>query len=222
MVASLKELESHISGLSHSHEAVDAIVSFCASLKGTRGRMELWNSVNAIVRSPIDPQVVCQLGFDKEDDKFTLLQGDIVRTDCAFYFGERIMGNPKYAVLNSSCDLVPGRAYSSILLKIVPLLDDDKDIKQKLGQLLKFSRRDAMYIPPLPDDPISVVGNVINFDGACQIRTEDLFLSTRIASLSLVGWRIFGAFSRTAIIRANPRETAMRQEADSAAQAATA
>jgi hypothetical protein len=222
MVISLADLEYRISKLSHTQEAVEEIVSFCGSLGNTKTRMHVWNTTNAIVRSPIDPSAVRAMGFDRERINFVLLQGDIVRTDSAFYFGERITGSPKYAVLNSSCDLVPNRAYSSILLRIVPLSEGDTDIKQKLGQLLKFSRRDAMYLPPLPDDPLSVVGNVINFDGACQVRTDDLLLATRVASLSLIGWRIFAAFSRTAMIRANPRETEIRQAADAAHVAASA
>jgi hypothetical protein len=210
-MVNLAELEIKLSQLSHTQEAVNEIVAFCLRMRDTPARMALWNSTNAIVRKPIGPEEAQELGFDSEDDRFVLLQGDIVRTEAAFHFGERITGSPKYAVLNSSCDLVPGRAYSSILLRIVPIEDSDPEAKKKLSQLLKFSRRDAMYIPPLPDDPISVVGNVVNFDGACQIRTEDLLLATRVASLSLTGWRIFASFARTAIIRANPREVEMRK-----------
>jgi hypothetical protein len=59
---------------------------------------------------------------------------------------------PKFAVLNSSCDLVPGRTAHASLLRILPIRRDEERAKEKLGTLLKFSRRDSMYLPALPDD----------------------------------------------------------------------
>jgi hypothetical protein len=67
-----------------------------------------------------------------------------------------------------------------------------------------------MYLPPLPSDAAEVLCNVIHFDGVCQIRSSDLVLANRIASLSLVGWRIFASFSRMVVARANQRECQMR------------
>jgi hypothetical protein len=43
----------------------------------------------------------------------------------------------------------------------------------------------------------------MHFDEICQIRNEDLYLADRVASLTLVGWRIFSSFSRVAISRAS-------------------
>jgi hypothetical protein len=119
--------------------------------------------------------------------------------------GTRITGRAKYAVLNSSCDLISGRRLYSILLRILEIND-----KQKMGELLKFRRRDCMYMPRLPDDPSNLLGNAINFDGISQIETSHLLLANRVASLSLVGWRIFASFSRVVIARANLREVEMR------------
>ena len=68
-----------------------------------------------------------------------------------------------------------------------------------------------MYLPVLPDDDDDVIGNVIPFDGICQIRSAELLLANRLVSLSLVGWRIFASVARTAIARANPREAELRQ-----------
>jgi hypothetical protein len=44
-----------------------------------------------------------------------------------------------------------------------------------------------MYLPALPSDGEPVALNVVQFDGVCQIRSGDLLLARRIASLSLVG-----------------------------------
>src|SRR6266566_4654093 len=187
----LRELESELSSLSHSEQALERIQSYCAGLKNTQARMLVWNSENAIVQRPIERDSIRELGFNSKDDDFCLLQGDVIRTDSAFSFGERITGHPKYAILNSSCDLVPGRSNSAMLLRIVDIKRSDSNANEKLSQLLKFTRRDSMYVPPLPSDPSDVAGSVLHFDDVCQVRSQDLFLATRVASLSLIGWRIF-------------------------------
>ncbi|MGA2891128.1 MAG: hypothetical protein ABSE51_24185 [Terracidiphilus sp.] len=147
-------------------------------MAGTKGRLEVWNAVNAIVRKPIDYRETSALGFDTPDDQFSVLQGDIVQTEAAYFYGERIAGMPKFAVLNSSCDLVPGRTAHASLLRILPIRKDEERAKEKLGTLLKFSRRDSMYLPALPDDTEDVVGihdqqalhcPAANFRPSCQI-----------------------------------------------------
>jgi len=159
--------------------------------------------VNAIVRKPIDYSETSALGFDTPDDQFSVLQGDIVQTEAAYFYGERIAGMAKFAVLNSSCDLVPGRTAHASPHRILPIRKDEERAKEKLGTLLKFSRRGSMYLPALPDYTEEVVGNAIPFEGICQIRSSDLFLANRAASLSVVGWRIFASFARTVMARTN-------------------
>lgn len=210
MPLSLEELEQQLRSISHSEEAIRAVQAFSNGLVGTKARLEVWNAANAIVRKSIEYGETAALGFDTADDQFTVLQGDIVQTEAAYFYGERIAGMPKFAVLNSSCDLVPGRTVHASLLRILPIRKDEERAREKLGTLLKFSRRDSMYLPVLPDDPEDVVGNVISFEGICQIRSSDLFLARRVASLSVVGWRIFASFTRTVMARANPREVELR------------
>jgi hypothetical protein len=109
MASSLEELEHQLRSISHSEEAIQAVQAFSNGLAGTKGCLEVWNAANAIVRRPIEYGETAALGFDTLDDQFTVLQGDIVETEAAYFYGERIAGMPKFAVLNSSCDLVPGR-----------------------------------------------------------------------------------------------------------------
>jgi hypothetical protein len=71
-----------------------------------------------------------------------------------------------------------------------------------------------MYLPVLPSDDATVACNAVQFDGICQIRSADLLLATRIASLSLVGWRIFACFSKAVLSRATRRELQMRLAID--------
>jgi len=210
MASSLEDLEQQLRSISHSEEAIHAVQAFSNSLSGTKARLDVWNAVNAIVRTPIEYKETSALGFDTADDQFSVLQGDIVQTEAAYFYGERIAGMAKFAVLNSSCDLVPGRTAHASLLRILPIRKDEERAKEKLGTLLKFTRRDSMYLPALADDAEDVVGNAISFEGICQIRSSDLFLGNRVASLSVVGWRIFASFTRTVMARANPREVELR------------
>jgi hypothetical protein len=152
-MVNLSDLELDLRALSHSERAVEVIKTFCACIPRTADRLAILNVENALVRRPIEPALVRSIGFNTDDDAFDLLQGDIVRTDAAFSFGERITGNPKYAVLNASCDLVRGRARSSMLLRISDLLVSDNHSKEKLSQLAKFSRKDSMYLPPCRETP---------------------------------------------------------------------
>jgi hypothetical protein len=208
--APLEELEQKLRGLSHSEAAISAIQAFSAELGNTSDRIRIFNADGGLVRAPIKPADALELGFNLPDDEFALLQGDIITTESAFFLGERVVGGPKYMVLNSSCDLVPGRREYAALLRIKEIRQGDREAKQKLGYLLKFSKRDAMYVPVLPQDDPDVLCNAVIFDGVCQISMSDLLLANRIASLSLVGWRVFGSFARTVLIRATDREGAMR------------
>jgi hypothetical protein len=206
----LADLQLKLEELSHSESAIGEVQAFSDVLGNTKNRLAVFNSDRGLIRQPIRTDETRALGFDTDDDLFTLLQGDIVSTEAAFYLGERVCGNPKYIVLSSSCDLIPERRECASLLRIKEIRKSEPDSYSKLSLLLKFKRRESMYLPLLPIDDDDVLCNVVQFDGICQIRSVDLLLANRVASLSLVGWRIFGSFARTVIVRANAREGQMR------------
>lgn len=209
-ITTLSGLQEKLDSLSHSEEALRQIEIFSNDLGSTAERIRLFNADDGIVRSPIRCEETCQLGYDKPDDIFQLLQGDIVQTDSAYFMGERIT-SAKYVVLSSTCDLVPNRRMFAAVLKVKAIKQGEEAARAKLNLLLKFTRRDSMYLPAMESDSFDTLCNVVEFDGICQIRSADLLLSNRIASLSLVGWQIFASFARTAIVRANPRENSMRK-----------
>jgi hypothetical protein len=107
--STLQQLEQRLSHLSHSEGAIAEIQAFSSFLGKTTARLHVFNGERAMVRPPIRVHEIQLLGFTHPDDAFTFLQGDIVSTDSAYFLGERVIGAPKYAVLNSSCDLIPGR-----------------------------------------------------------------------------------------------------------------
>lgn len=206
----LNELEERLRSLSHSDDAINAIKQFAEGLKDSRERISVFNTCGAIVRSPILSDETKALGFNAPDDDFRLLQGDVISTESAYFLGERVTNSPKYVVLSASCDLVPNRRRYAALLRIKEIREGEPDTAAKMNLLLKFMRSESMYLPVLPSDNPDVLCNAIKFDGLCQIRSADLALSNRMASLTLVGWRIFASFSRMVIARANPRESRMR------------
>jgi hypothetical protein len=206
----LSDLEQALSQLSHSEEALNAVKTFSEELQNTKARLKVFNADAALVRSPVSSDETKELGFNTPDDEFQVLQGDVVSTESAYFMGQRITNSPKYVILTSSCDLVPKRREYAALLRVREIRENEPKVAEKLNLLLKFKRTAAMYLPALPPDPEDVTCNVVDFDGICQIRSVDLLLANRIASLSLVGWRIFASFSRMVIARANRREAEMR------------
>jgi hypothetical protein len=54
IASTLGELEQQLRSVSHSEEAIQAVQLFSNGLSGTKGRLEVWNAGNAIVRKPIE------------------------------------------------------------------------------------------------------------------------------------------------------------------------
>ena len=212
MFSELAELEAQLQTLSHDQTAIDLIKKFAEKLGKTKKRQIVFGSEGALFRQPILYQEVLERGLIIDDDPFILLQGDIISTDTAYFFGERLEGM-KFAIASSTCDLVPERRENEVLFRIESITktkySDDK-LKEMLSQLLKFNSTKYMYLPPLPNDSDDVIANCIVFDGVVQIRLDDLLMATRHASLSLVGWRIFGSLLRTIMVRAGESEIKMR------------
>ena len=87
--------------MSHSRAALDAIQEFSEQLKSTTERLKVFNADRAIVRLPILPDETRALGFDRPEDDFTFLQGDVVATESAYFLGSASL------VFPSTCSLAP-------------------------------------------------------------------------------------------------------------------
>lgn len=208
----LETLENQLRELSHDDRVLTIIQNFADRLGKTKDRQKVFGAEGALVHQPLEYRDVLATGLVREDeDAFALLQGDIVSSDAAYFLGERLT-NMKFTVASSTCDLVPGRRDYASLLRLQPIFSDNPEAKQLLGEMLKFKSTKRMYLPPLPGDSRNVVANAVVFDGVIQIRLDDLLLATRHASLTLVGWRIFGSLVRTIMVRAGASETEMRSK----------
>ena len=214
----LGELERKLREWSHNIDALKAIQDFSRSLKKTRVRQGVFNAEGAlIVRPPISYEEGRKRGLIPDDeDEFTLLQGDIVRLESAYHLGERLQGM-QFLVASSTCDLVPGRRRFAALLPVQPILpgetlQEQEATKRQLSELLLFTSTRRMYLPLLPGDSDDVIGNAIEFDRIAQARLNDVLSAERVASLSLVGWRIFASHLRAILSRTSEGEVHLREE----------
>jgi hypothetical protein len=207
---SLVALKFALKDLSHDDRAVQLIRSFAENLGKTKYRQQVFNATGALIRSPLEyDEALAQGIIDAKEDRFQLLQGDIIVTESGYLLGERLT-TMKFVVASATCDLVPGRRQYAALLRIQPIMAEDPQSANLLGQLLKFQSMQRLYLPPLPQDEPSTLANVILFDGIVQIDMERLLLATRVGSMSLVGWRIFGAVVRSLLARTGEDEIRLR------------
>lgn len=176
------DLESRLAGLSHSDEATELIASMVAErFKKTAQRQIAFAQPGAICVEPIVYEDALAAGKIKGDeDRFAVLQGDIVTTEAAYFMGERVVGGVIFAVLNATCDLVPGRREYVSLLRVVPVAGDVEALKSTLHNLLSFRSRRDLYLPPLPNEEFPTLGYAIHFEGLAQIRLDDLLLARRL------------------------------------------
>jgi hypothetical protein len=206
----LHDLEKKLRKESHRLAAVKMIRIFTLEFKNTAARQLVFNQPGALIRPPILYKEALDQGFLKpEEDKFSLLQGDVIRTNRAFHAGEKIGEDTLFVVLSPTCDLVPNRQEWTTLLRISPITKSTEDYKGFLNTLLLFKRTHSLYLPPLNNDP-EILGHSVSFDGFAQIPLADALSSERVASLSLVGWRIFGSMVRNILVRAGQGEVKMR------------
>jgi hypothetical protein len=207
-------LERRLAAVSHADEAALIVESAMSEqFKKTAQRQIAFAQQNIICVEPISYSGALASGaINADEDQFTMLQGDIVSAEAAYLMGERIVGSPMFAVLNSTCDLVPGRREYASLLRVFPVTGEGDALKSTLHHLLSFRSRRDLYLPPLPNEDVPTLGYSIRFDGVAQIRMEDLLLAKRLCSLSLVGWRIFGSFARVLISRAGDGEATLRSK----------
>lgn len=217
-MSSLQELEQQLQSLSHSTEALTLIRAFAEKIKNTKARQHTFNAPGALLRiPPIEHADALTRGLiSPDEDAFVLLQGDVIATETAYHLGQRLVGM-RFLVANSTCDLVPGRRDFTALLPLLPIYPGEtpeaqQETKAVLSELLRFSSTRRMYLPPLPGDLArGILGNTVEFDRIAQARQEDILFSERIASLSLVGWRMFGAHLRGILTRTGESEVALRR-----------
>lgn len=196
----LSSLEQVLAPLSHGDAAVVALQQALRPLR-RRQRQDFLNT--HMLRPSIRyAELKDQLPTGMEP--FLALQGDVVRTDAAYILGVRKdRGRPSYVVATSTCDLIPKRRETITLLQVLPrrLAEYSKEfMANEIAQLTSFKQTRQFYLPPLDDDD-DVSYNVVLLDAQAQCTNASLDVIERRASMSLVGWRVFGALLRTLQVR---------------------
>jgi hypothetical protein len=205
-------LEETLAPLSHGGQALETLQGILRPHKA-HARQTILN--RHMLRLPIRHEDV-KGHVGPELAVFCVLQGDVIRTDAAYVLGERRDQNPTYVIATSTCDLVPGRRKTVSLLEVEPRRANYTEVAQiqnHLGQLTMFKSTQHLYLPPLPDDPPEVLFNVAHLDATAQCENAVLPFVQRRASMTLIGWRVSGAFLRDLQIRAGEEELAIRRVA---------
>jgi hypothetical protein len=204
-------LERRLAPLSHGTEAL-AVLQEALRQLGKGERQAFLNE--QLLRAPIRHEAV-RGKLDPAPEHFDVLQGDIIRTDAAYVLGARQTSGQSFVVATSTCDVVPGRRETALLLPIQPRRPGDyadtNRLRSDLANLIAFRTTRYFYLPPLPDDPEDVLFNVALLDPLAQCANDALALAERRASMTLLGWRVFGALLRSLQVREAAEEVAIRQ-----------
>lgn len=189
-----------------------------AAIREYLGNMELTDRMgfladNLVTRPIYHAAAVLRVGSDVE--QFNVLQGDVVRSSAAFFLGNRAP-EQTYVVATSSCDLPPGREATALLLPVRANrrqdYPSDRALKAALRKATLFEHTRTFYLPALPDDPSDVLFNTAHLDKLHTCDNAGANLAERRASLTLLGWRLFGVLARELLVREAADEALMRTE----------
>lgn len=202
-------LEKKLAPLSHGLDALRIWQEVLRALKGT-ARQEFLSDY--LLCAPIyHPEAEKQL--KKSLDYFRVLQGDIVRTEAAYVLSVRRDRGASFVIATSTCDAVPKRRETALLLEIEPKragYAPPKKIQGDLGNLTLYKTTQHFYLPALPDDDEDVLYNLVHLDSTAQCHNASLEVATRRASMTLLGWRVFGSLLRNIQVREGAGEPELR------------
>lgn len=208
--AELSRLEEQLAPLSHGTQALELLRKFLKGLGKVAARQRF------LAEHMLRPQITYEDVRSRLDvEPFHVLQGDVIRTDAAYILGTRHVGNPSYVVATSTCDLVPGRREGALLLPIEPRRPADyetqRELESHLSNLIVFRSTQYFYLPRLPNDDPDVLFNLVRVDPFAQCTNEALPLAERRASMTVIGWRVFGAVLRSIQVREAKGEADIRR-----------
>ena len=213
LLQALRDLEADLAPLTHNTAVLERIKAF-AEIIGAKShqRQPVLNLSGVLLQPPITLTDAFMRGYAAESDAFNVLQGDVITTQSAYFMGERLTGERRFVVLTPSCDLVSGRREHASLLSMSAITATTDKAKELLSSLTAFRRSDAMYLPPLEADlERGILGFAVSFDGVCNIGNAEIQTATRLASASLVGWRVYCAMLQSVLTRAGTDEIALRR-----------
>lgn len=213
LLEQLKQLEADLAPLTHNPAILERVRAFATELGTKTGqRQAVLNLHGVLLQEPLMFEAALERGYPANADVFSVLQGDIISTQSAYFMGERLTGERRFMVLTPTCDLVFERREYASLLEVKAIRAETPNAGVLLSSLTAFKRSDAMYLPALQADlEREILGFAVSFDGICSIGNTEIQTATRVASASLVGWRVFCAMLQSVLTRAGEDEVVLRK-----------
>lgn len=148
---------------------------------------------------------------------FNVLQGDVIKTKAAITNNPVFSYDPLeysyYIVIPSSCSVQEGRYKWILLARLEPIEEITDSNKNTYENVLKFNTVKLYYLPPIEGVEIGRFGFFVIFEEISYIANELLQTSSRIASLSEIGWHLFNAFIVNHLTRPSLDDFKVRQSA---------
>lgn len=146
-------------------------------------------------------------------EKFSLLQGDVIRSTVVnvpnpvneFIDGQQYL----YIVLPTTCSVQ--RFKFVTLARLIEVHGTNKKALGLLKQVLEnFNSAKYFYLPPLPGQVDDCIGNLAYFEEVAYIPNALVPVSDRVVSLSDIGWHLFNSFLTYHYTRVSPEELIIR------------
>ncbi len=151
-------------------------------------------------------------------DEFHVLQGDLIKTKAAvtnspIFFEHNPTEYSYYVVVPSSCSVQPKKYKQVLLARLWPIEDVNGSMKSAFLTSIMFENNKLFYFPPIPDLQLGEFGFLGVFEEISYIENSLLQSSTRVASLSLLGWHMLNAFLVNHFTRPSTDDFKIRHQA---------
>ena len=145
------------------------------------------------------PKPLTAADASEKVEEFFVLQGDIIKTKAAVtnspvFDGYNPTGYSYYVVVPSSCSVQPKKYKQVLLARLLPIENTSGAIKSAFLESITFQNKRLFYFPPIDGVAVGPFGFLGIFEEISYIENSLLQSSTRVASLSLIGWHLLNAF----------------------------
>ncbi len=146
---------------------------------------------------------------------FSVLQGDIIKTKAAItsspLFNYAPLEYSHCLIVPSSCSVQPNRYKQVLLARLSPIENIEQEMKTIFIQSVKFESVKTFYLPPIDGEELGEFGFVAIFEEISHIENGLLQSAQRIASLSMIGWRLLNAFLVNHFTRPSSDDVTLRK-----------
>lgn len=161
------------------------------------------------------PKPITPADGDGKVSDFSVLQGDIIKTKAAItsapLFDYAPLEYSYYLVVPSSCSVQPNRYKQVLLARLSPIENIEQEMKTVFVHSVKYESVKTFYLPPIDGEALGEFGFVAIFEEISHIENGLLQSAQRVASLSMIGWRLLNAFLVNHFTRPSSDDVTLRQ-----------